>query len=159
MSAASITVVYCWNEETYLLRQLPWCVAEVTKHVFRKFLWCFAEIKNMYAASITVVCCRNEETCLLRQLLWCVAEMEKRVCCVNYCGVFLKWRNVYAASITVSWEGIQRNCALGDKFLQFGMLLAMGIRFSKKYRKQVGVSPWWPVWATSNMAAEARDLK
>ena len=31
----------------------------------------------------------------------------------------------------ISWERIQKNCALGDKSLQFGMVLGMGIRFSK----------------------------
>ena len=31
----------------------------------------------------------------------------------------------------ISGEDIQRNCALGDKVLQFGMVLGMGIRFSK----------------------------
>ena len=37
-----------------------------------------------------------------------------------------------------SGEGIQKNCALGDKFLQFGMVLGMGIRFSKTTAYKLG---------------------
>ena len=37
-----------------------------------------------------------------------------------------------------SVEGIQRNCALGDMFLQFGMVLGIGIRFSKTTTYKLG---------------------
>ena len=37
-----------------------------------------------------------------------------------------------------SGEGIQRNCALGDKFLQFCMVLGLGIRFSKTNPYKLG---------------------
>ena len=52
-----------------------------------------------------------------------------------------------------SGEGIQK------KFLQFDMVLGMGIRFSKTTAYKLGVAPWWPVCAKSNMATKARDLK
>ena len=35
-------------------------------------------------------------------------------------------------------QGIQRNCALGDKLVQFGMVLGMGIRFSKTTTYKLG---------------------
>ena len=38
----------------------------------------------------------------------------------------------------IAGEGIQRNCTLGDKFLQFGMVLGMGIRFSKTTAYKLG---------------------
>ena len=52
-------------------------------------------------------------------------------------------------------QGIQRNCAVGA--------IWHGVRYGHKVFKnhhiQVGLAPWWPVCAKSNIAAETRDLK
>ena len=42
--------------------------------------------------------------------------------------------------ILYSWGGISKLCALGEKIF-FGMVLGMGLRFSKNYRKQVDLTP------------------
>ena len=43
-------------------------------------------------------------------------------------------------SLIAGWEypDFQANCALGDTFLQFGMVLGMGIRFSKTTAYKLG---------------------
>ena len=56
-------------------------------------------------------------------------------------------------SLIAGWEfpDFQANCALGDKFLQFGMVLGMGIRFSKTTAYKLGQPPGGryaqnPIW-------------
>ena len=76
------------------------------------------------------------------------------------CNIPPAYMVILVSDPVAEWEypDFHANCALGDKLLQFDMVLCIGKVF-KNHRIQVGVAPWWPICAKSNMAAETHDLK